>query len=321
MKKISFFATLLALTVFAVSLSAAETAKISLPDGLYLYRSSTALREDGSMEVGFERFFIVHNKTIYTSQQAITKFGISELNRQFTDKKTFKVLFGGAVIGVLRNLKIFLDDQGDPGFDYGDAPIIKKIKEGPAYQLNKYLSLLGSVARPVAVPEEYKAERTISFETISREEIDKTEMLVQNQLLPLVKGKKLVTYKTKESKPYGGEGLLCLDKMSDNNDMTYIGIYGYIFETVEDSYGVSVAFSTKNSQFHVIATDPDDAMPYSNIMTICGMLDVDGCGREELIIEKEFPDEDQSITSFEIYKQQSDGNWTLLTKIKTRRVL
>jgi hypothetical protein len=57
------------------------------------------------------------------------------------------------------------------------------------------------------------------------------------------------------------------------------------------------------------------------MMSIYGMLDVDGCGADELIIEKVFDHEDYLITKLEIYKQKADGNWTRIRKIRTRRQL
>jgi len=303
--------------LFTIPLTAAEKAKIRLPDGLYMYDSSTARTEDGLEMVGFEKYFIVHNNVIYSSQEATRRFGASKLKRIFTKNKKFKVLFGGEQIGEIHNVEIDSDRVANH-----DKSFIKNITEGPAYRLKDSMGILGSAVRSIAVPEEYKEARKVSFGPISQEDVDRISKLAQKQLLPLVlKRRELARYRSgTKTKPYS-ERLKCLDRISDSNDEMYIGVYGYVLETANDSYGVSAVFSAKNNHVHVIATDHDDAISYGSIMTVCGMLDVDGCGREELIIEKEFPDEDQSITNLEIYKQEINGSWTLLKKITTRRVL
>lgn len=57
-------------------------------------------------------------------------------------------------------------------------------------------------------------------------------------------------------------------------------------------------------------------------MSIQGILDVDGCGDNELIIEKSNDGlDDEAITNLEIYKQKTDGSWTLINKIIARRKL
>ncbi len=51
---------MLALVVlFATPLSAAESSKISLPDGLYLYDSWIEKLSSGSKSVRFEKYFVV----------------------------------------------------------------------------------------------------------------------------------------------------------------------------------------------------------------------------------------------------------------------
>ena len=47
--------------LFAIPLSAAENAKIKLPDGLYMYDSSIERLTDGRERVGFGKYFVVKN--------------------------------------------------------------------------------------------------------------------------------------------------------------------------------------------------------------------------------------------------------------------
>ena len=173
--------------LFAVPLSAAENAKINLPDGIYMYDSSIERLTKGGERVGFGKYFVVKNNTIYSSQEAMKKFGVSKLNELFTENKNYKILFGGENIGKIYSVTI--DDEGD--WNYKEELFAKNIKEGPAYRAEGiYVGRLGSVARHLAVPETYKVLRTISFKDISKEEVDKISKLVKEKLLPLVKNRK-----------------------------------------------------------------------------------------------------------------------------------
>jgi hypothetical protein len=55
------------------------------------------------------------------------------------------------------------------------------------------------------------------------------------------------------------------------------------------------------------------------MMKICGMVDIERGGKEELIIEKEFGGHDETTTNLEIYKQEMDGSWSRVKNIRTRR--
>ena len=85
-------------------LAAAENVKIKLPDGLYMYDSSIERLTDGRERVGFGKYFAVQNNVIYSSQEAMKKFGVSKLNEFFTENKKYKILFGGDKIGEIHNV-------------------------------------------------------------------------------------------------------------------------------------------------------------------------------------------------------------------------
>ena len=320
--------TCVLLVVLAVSiatpLSAAEKAKIRLPDGLYMYKSLTELDKDGRMVVGFGRYFIVHNNTIYNSQQALRKFGLAKLNKLFTEKKKFKVLFGGEKIGERHGVEIVTGDRmAESYIKSSGPPFIKNIKEGPTY--SKDLGLVeNSVARAFVVPETYKASRTVTFNAVSKDEVEKVEKLVKDKLFDLVKNRKeLKQFKVKYEE-LSEERIKILDKITDHSGEMYMGSYGYVFRTAEGVvYEFEIVFSTRKDNVYVITSNYyyDNKTMLNGDNEICGMLDIDGCGEEELIIEKTSGGLYEYITNLEIYKQKADGNWTQVIKRIKRRDL
>ena len=124
--------------LFAIPLSAAENVKIKLPDGLYMYNSWIAQLTKGGESVRFEKFFVVQNNTIYSSQEAIRKFGILKLNKLFTENKKYKILLGGGKIGEIQNLEV---DDADGHRVYKEE-LLTKNKEHqrrPGISRRKYI--------------------------------------------------------------------------------------------------------------------------------------------------------------------------------------
>jgi len=121
---------LLALVVlFATSLTAAESSKISLPDGLYLYDSWIEKLSSGSKSVRFEKYFVVKSNVIYSSNEAIKKFGSTKLNKLSTENKKYKILLGGNKVG--ETCDVTIDTDGD--WNYKEKLFTENIKEGPMY--------------------------------------------------------------------------------------------------------------------------------------------------------------------------------------------
>lgn len=309
--------------LFVTSLSQAENAKISLPDGLYMYDSSIERLTKGGEKVGFGKYFVVKNNTIFSSQEAIKEFGVSKLNRLFTENKSYKILFGGENIGKIYNVKI--DDEGD--WNYKEELLTNNLKEGPAHRVEGiYVGRLGSVARHLAVPEKYKVLRTISFKEISKEEVDKISKLAKDKLFHLIKNiKALKRCKIIETELVR-EKMELLDKISVRNHEMYIGIYRYAFRSGDKALGLcefDALFSVREDNVYAITINYEHgkASLFEGEINICGMLDVDGDGGEELIIEKLFGGEPGLTINLEIYKQKADGNWTQVKKISIRRPL
>lgn len=306
---IGLFAVLALL--FAIPLSAAEKVKIKLPDGLYMYDSSIERLQDGRVRVGFGKYFVVCNNKIYSSKEAVKKFGILKLNKLFTENKKYKILFGGEQIGKIYNVRI--DNEED--WDYKEEFFTKSIKEGPAYwekSLKIIIPRMGSAAKCLVVPEEYKEVKKIVYTTIPQEEIDKIAKLIKEKLLPLVINRKEVRqYKIEEKELYK-EDLMLLDKMSYRNNDFYIGIYRYMFEIQE----YFIVFSVIKENIYIITSNYSDDIPdYDGAVSVYGMLDVDGDDNEELIMEKVFSGPDKASYNIEIYRQESDGKWTVLQRI------
>jgi hypothetical protein len=304
--------------LFVISLSAAENAKIKLPDGLYMYDSWIAHLTNGDVSVRFEKFFVVQKNSIYSSQEAIRKFGTAHL---MIANKTYKILFGGEQIGEIHIVNI--DD--DEHVNYKEELLTKNIKRGPAYcEESIYIGRLGSVARHLAVPEKYKVLRPISFKEISKEEVDKISRLAKDKLFHLVKNRKeLKRCRIIETKLVR-EKMELLDKISVGNNEMYIGIYKFAFGSADKALGLcefDVLFYVKEGNIYAITSDHDDETLFGGEMKIQGILDVDGCGEGEVIIEKLFTGEAGPTINLEIYKQKADGNWTQITRIKARRAL
>lgn len=297
--------------LFAVPLSPAENAKINLPDGLYMYDSSIERLTKGGERVGFGKYFVVKNNTIYSSQEAMKKFGVSKLNELFTENKNYKILFGGENIGKIYNVTI--DDEGD--WNYKEELFAKNIKEGPAYRAEGiYVGRLGSAARHLAVPETYKVLRTISFKDISKEEVDKISKLVKEKLLPLVKNRKELKKNKINEMELAAEGIDLLDKISYGSREMFIGIYWYGFKAAKGGERVQIVFSANKEDVYDITSNYDNDKLKAGGMKIHGLLDVDGCGKEELIIEKIYGGLYESFRDLEIYKQKAEGNWMLIKK-------
>ena len=301
---------MLALVVlFSTSLSAAESSKISLPDGLYLYDSWIEKLSIGSKSVRFEKYFVVKSNVIYSSNESIKKFGSTKLNKLFTENKRYKILLGGNKVGEIYD--VTFDTDGD--WNYKEKLFTENIKEGPMYgRKSIYLGRLGSALKCIAVPENYKGIKK-KFNTLSKKETDRIAILVKDNLFCLMKKRKEIKqYKLKYTE-LNEEYLELLDKTSDHRGDYYIGVYRYIFKLTQENRSivlattvpsVEIAFSITNDTVHVITSDYE-----SGEMKICGMLDVDCCGVDELIIEKDYSDLDNNFIEIEIYKQNIDGNW------------
>lgn len=290
---------------------------ITLPDGLYMYDSSISRLENGSDWVGFGKWFVVRNNMIYSSQDAIKQIGVSELNALFTENKKYKVLLGGRKIGEIHNVRIELyNDRME--WNYKEELFTKGIKQGPLYVENKYLRA-GSTVKCIGVPEKYKEMQRKVYTTISREEIDRISKLAREKLFHLIKNRREITqYKIKD-KDLTYEKLELLDKISHRNDELYIGIYRYAFKTTEDNYDLQIVFSVEKDNVNVITSGRDDETgDYDGDISIYGMLDVDGCGEEELIMEKVSAGLDEALKNISIYKRKADGNWTRIQKISWR---
>lgn len=341
MKKYLVIGLLIVSVLFAIPLTAAENVKIKLPDGLYMYNSEISKREDGREWVGFRTFFVVQNNIIYTSQAASKKFGVSKLNKLFTENKKYKILFGGEQIGEIYNVRI----DNDEDWNYEEELLTKDIKEGPAYYWQEimYPGKLTSATKCLAVPEEYKEVKKKFYTTIPQEEVDKVEKLAKEKLLPLLISRKgFAKYKIKEME-LNKENLYLLDKISYRNDALYIGRYDYKFITAKTSparepsrasgrhnykkltaktaYHFNIIFTATKDNVHIVTTNYEEGELVAAYMETYGMLDIDGDGEDELLIEKVAPREDDITLWLEMHKQKPDGKWTIIKTIKTRREL
>ena len=169
------------------------------------------------------------------------------------------------------------------------------------------------------MPEKYKEVKKKVYSTISQKEVEKISTLIKEKLFDLVKNRKEITDYQLKYTELNKEYIDLLDKISNHNDELYIGVYRYIFKIPENSRpflvttlvpAFEIAFSVKKDNLYIITSD------YDGEMTICGMLDVDGDGEVELIIERTFGGEAGVKTTMEIHKQKADGNWMLIYKIK-----
>jgi len=253
--------------LFAIPLSAAENVKIKLPDGLYMYNSWIAQLTKGGESVRFEKFFVVQNNTIYSSQEAIRKFGILKLNKLFTENKKYKILLGGGKIGEIQNLEV---DDADGHRVYKEELLTKNIQKGPAYWRESiYVGRLGSAVKCLAVPEEYKEVKKEVYTTIPQEEVDEISKLIKEKLFHLVKNRKEITDYQLKYTELNKEYIDLLDKISNQNDELYIGVYRYIFKIAENSRpflvttlapAFEIAFSIKKDNLYIITSDYDGEM-------------------------------------------------------------
>jgi hypothetical protein len=277
--------------------------KLKLPDGLYMYVN----------------YFVAKNNTLYSAQEAIKKFGIANLNKWFAENKKYKILFGGEKIGEIYDLKI----ENDEGIDH-EISLTKNVNEGPLYVKDKLFLRLGSAIKKIGVPESYQAMPRKVYPNISKEEITAIESLLKQKLFPLIKNRKeLAHYKVKQES-ISSEELLLLDKVSLRNEEMYIGVYLYIFEIGKGSFRSEIVVSLKNEGVQVVTSKYDEYKGQildGGMMNIYGMLYVDGCGEDELIIEKEYDHEYEAINILGIYKQKNGVNWMLVQEMKTRRAL
>lgn len=306
----------------AIPLSAKENVKIKLPDGLYMYDAIVS-QSQGKAHIGFQKYFVVRNNIIYGQRDAVKKFGFKKLNEMFIKNKKHKILLAGEKVGEIYIASI--DNEGDCAegcVSYKVEIASKNLKERPAYGNGGY----GSAVNCIVVPEEYKEIQKKVHDEISKEEIDKISKLAKDKLLPLViKRKALKKNKVKDT-DLVKEGIVLLDKITYRNEETYIGIYSYEFNVAANvchAYKLvtcapvfQIIFAVRKDNVYVITSDVDEETLWNAKTTILGTLDVDGCGREELIIEKDYSGEDEILIHLEIYKQNDAGNWTLIQKNK-----
>lgn len=171
----------------------------------------------------------------------------------------------------------------------------------------------------LAVPEEYKEVKKKVYNTISQEEVEKVTKLAKEKLLPiLIRSKEARQYQIKKEEMLNGK-INLIDKLSHDNGLFYIGIYWFIFKTPVDSYVYTILFFVEGDQVYLITTNYDAESMGSGMMSIYGMLDVDGDGKEELIVDKLYPSEDGPTVYLEIYKRRSNDEWTRINKILTTR--
>jgi len=309
---------MLALVVlFATSLSAAESSKICLPDGLYMYDSWIEKLSSGSKSVRFEKYFVVKSNVIYSSNEAIKKFGSTKLNKLFTENKRYKILLGGNKIGEIFGVTI--DSDGD--WNYDETLFTENIKEGPMYgRKGALIGRHGSAVKSIAVPEQFKEVQGKSYKSLSKEEIDKIANLTKTNLFRFVKNRKEIKKTCSEiiGNPQN-EVVLILDKVSGVSGDSYIGIYKFDIKTTRKVSWCSydIIFNVRNNEVHAITSNFDDETLASGVPKICGMLDIDHDGIEELIIEKAFwgYGDDDFPPIMEIYKQKLNGEWVRIIKI------
>jgi hypothetical protein len=297
--------------LFTMPLMAQEqsSVKLNLPDGVY----------------GTNCAFIVKDNQFYTSPSAIKKFGVAKLNHWFAGKK-FKVLFGGEKIGegylspISDDIKlnkistcdhIFGRDDSKPRY-FNEEKIIKT----PLYLKDSVFNN-GTVMTAVTVPDAYKETPRMIYRSITPEEVATVEKLAQQQLLLELKsrkdlerahGEKLDASKFNNADIIKAE-LVTLDKVFRHSQEMYIGTYNYLFRDGKEKKRYKVMFSTVGNAVKFITG-------FNEPVGISGMLDIDGCGEDELIIRKSIEGEDKYISWMEIYKQENNGAWVKIIRSK-----
>lgn len=301
--------------LFAMPVSAEEKVKLKLPDGLYMYDLAGTESEG---RPSFQKYFVTKNNTLYSAQEAIKKFGVANLNKWFAENKKYNILFGGEKIGETTN--ILIEDENEWR---SDSFLTRAVKKEPV-EKGKIPVVLGSLGASMGVPEAYQATPRKVYTSISKEEVATIESILKQKLFHLIKNRKeLAHYKVKQE-TISSEELLLLDKVSRRNEEMYIGVYHYIFKVGKGSFRSDIVFSLKNEDVQVVTSKYDEhngQILDGGMMSIYGMLDVDGCGEDELIIEKEYDHEYEAINILGLYKQKSGSNWIPVQEMMTRRAL
>ncbi len=206
-------------------------------------------------------------------------------------------------------------DCADGCVIYKDKLLTNSIKEGPAYGGQE----LRRAINYVAVPEEYKEIPQTLCTTIQKAEVDEITKLAKEKIFDLIKDRKEVKkYKVKHAAVFRDE-LELLEKVSSRKGVMYIGIYHRVYATPEntDRFDLEILFSAEKDKVHFITSQYDDVTLDDGDLRLYGSLDVDGCGQEELFIEKLYPSEDGPTIYLEMYKRQSNDEWTMIRKILT----
>ena len=283
---------------FTMQVTAQEKSevKLNLPDGPYQFKGSCD--------------FIVKDNQLYTPQEAIKKFGIPKLNEWFAGKK-YKVLFSGEKVGEGFNKKI--DDFYKPrrinacsnpfNIDRKKQNYLddKKIIQGSLYGGD---SNYGSAISLITVPDAYKETTRNVYRTISREEIGAVEGQIKKQLYAeLSSQREMAQYKFNVEDMMFAE-LRMLDKISRHGKDMYVGV---VYFGRGNLWNKSLVFSAHDMTVKFLTIT-------NKLITIKGMLDVDGCGKDELIIEKMLIGEDRCISQLETFKQYDDGSWRVIVR-------
>ena len=293
--------------IISMPLAAQEksSVKLNLPDGPYLIQGGCG--------------FIIKDNQFYTSPGAIKKFGITKLNEWFAGMK-YKNLFAGEIIEEGHFSEGFYDESNlkkvstcDYIFSKGASksyPLKKeKIIKGPLYAVTSFAKSKGSVTNAMAVPDKYKERLQKLHKSISSTEIQVVEKLVKEQLFAqLIINAEAPKRKFRRDDVENGT-LETLDKITWQDKDMYIGVFSFSFK----KGGYDVLFSVMHQKVNQITS-------YDNLMIIVGALDLDGCGEDELILEKTIPGENAFASWLEIYKRQKDGNWKKIIRSAVNKV-
>lgn len=288
--------------LFTLPLSAQEKSevKLNLPDGVYQAGCS----------------FILKDNQLYMPQDAIKTFGIAKLNEWFAEKK-YKVLFAGEKVGEGFNKKIadaykpsginvcsnpFSTDRKKPWYLDED-----KITDGALYVKDEIFRGWGSVRQQITVPDAYKDSPWKIYRSIPTEEVTVTERLAKEQLLPQLRMSKELAQSKISRDDIASAKLVTLDKVFHRNQEMYIGI---LYSGDGKLWNKKVVFSANDQSVKLIT------ITFSDVISIKGMIDVDGCGEKELVVTSASEFGDKTLFFLEFYKQLSDYSWQKIFESK-----
>ena len=291
--------------------------KVKLPDGLYLYQPKI-------YEEVFSPLFIVEKGTLVDPYTFAARIGKDKFIKDYVEGKRFHVYVEGSPAGILTDVKfefvkgcdsgVFLPDIRGKG-NYEGKPLKEFYSNKSFYVSDENERSYGSL-KAIAVPVELARPRTLKSYEVT--EVDRIIAIdaVRKRFVPEMFDRIKERLKTlhEEKQVIVGDKRSRLDSINaldfvGNGKKNLIGIYDYTVSYTSAArnddmvavFPAAILFAVFDNGVERIAA----AEGYEPAFSLGGIIDIDGAGTPELVLqesvtgEDEDPDDGRQITVLE----------------------